>query len=134
LEEEMAMKIWGLSTALLVLGGCGSRDPRTNFDTSSPLADAISHERWEEAGRLVDAGADPNTKVYGSPAIFWAVMQDDKTMADKLAAKGARLNPVMPGGRSLADTLAVSSDHDDPEGKRPAALAWLAKHRVYPRE
>lgn len=97
------------------------------------LKEAITANSIEKAKAAFDAGADPNEKWSGAPAISWAVRQSNCEMIKLLAEKGAKVDET-----GLLGLTALYIAVDDP--KEPADMiktneetnARILKHYTEP--
>ncbi len=96
---------------------------------SSPLAEAVAHEDWMEASRILDENGDPNSTLFGVPIIALALELGKFDFASKLADKGADLEARVEGDR-LIDYFEKAAGKNPSESAARKAVEWLESRGV----
>ena len=85
----LASLLSGLLSTRCVYGQAAAIEAKQN----PSLADAVEHERWDEAHAIIDAGANPSdVQVDGMTALLWAVHADNLPFVERLLKAGANPN------------------------------------------
>jgi ankyrin repeat protein len=98
--------------ACLLTAGLGAQIP--DLTPRTGLLSALVHNDIREAGRLLEAGADPNEgRFVGFPPLFLAVMRQDLSLVRLMAGKGADLHARDGSGSTALMWSAFSESGDD---------------------
>lgn len=79
---------------------------------SQPLVDAIWDRDVDRLKRLLERGADPNSRVEGKPAVVWAAESDLSEAVRALLAHGADINAADDEGCSALMSAAFDGNVD----------------------